>query len=210
MNQLLPYTIRPMEPGDIPTVTAIEKLSYPTPWSASSYLYELSHNTRSSYYVLLKPQTGESAPSERGWRRWLRSVLGLPNKSRVIGYVGFRLQPAEMHISTIAVHPDWRRKGLGELLLLTAMEQALELEARIISLEARASNQVAQNMYHKYGFRFKCVHPGYYRDGEDAWLMETEVSGDAYRTQLAGLCQALEARLLRQRADVGQKDGDTI
>ncbi|RLD00061.1 MAG: ribosomal-protein-alanine N-acetyltransferase [Chloroflexi bacterium] len=210
MNQLLPYTIRPMEPEDVPTVVAIEKLSYPTPWPASSYLYELNHNTRSSYYVLLKPPTDEGAPPERGWRRWLRGVMGLPGRSRVIGYVGFRRQSAEAHISTIAVHPEWRGKGLGELLLLAAVEQALELGMSLISLEVRASNQVAQNMYRKCGFRFKSVQRGYYRDGEDAWLMDVEASADAYRTQLAGLRRTLEARLLRQWSDVGQKDGDTI
>jgi len=210
MNQLWPYTIRPMEPSDVPTVAAIEKLSYPIPWPASSYLYELSHNTYSSYYVLLKPPADENAPSKRGRRRWLRGVLGLPSKSRVIGYVGFRLLPDEVHISTIAVHPDWRGRGLGELLLLTAMEQALELEASIVSLETRASNQVAQNMYRKYGFRFESIHQGYYRDGEDAWLMKAEVSGDTCRMRLTALRQALEARLRRQRADVGQKSGDTI
>lgn len=209
MNQPWPYTIRPMEPRDVPTVVAIEKLVYPTPWPASSYLYELDHNTRSSYHVLLKPPTDENAPSERGWRRWLRGVMGL-RKSRVIGYVGFRLRPAEIHISTIAVHPDWRGKGLGGLLLLMVMEQAWELKASLVSLEVRASNQVAQAMYRKCGFRFKSVQQRYYQDGEDAWLMEAETSGDVYRTQLAALRQTLETRLRRQRADVGQKNGDTI
>ena len=198
MNQLLPYTIRPMEPGDVPTVTTIEKLSYPTPWSASSYLYELSHNTRSSYYVLLRPQTGKSAPSERGWRRWLRIVMCLPNKSRVIGYMGFRLQPAEMHISTIAVHPDWRGKGLGELLLLTAMDKALKQRARRVTLEMRVSNNVARRLYHKYGFQLKGTLAKYYRDGEDAQFMAAEVNNGVYWTRLARLRRILETRLHSQ------------
>jgi len=214
MNQPWPYTVRPMEPRDVPTVIAIEKLSYPTPWPASSYLYELKHNTRASYYVLLKPPTGESAPSERGWRRWLRSVLGLPHESRVIGYVGFRLQSDGIHVSTIAIHPDWRGRGLGELLLLTTMEQSLELEATLVSLEVRISNRTAQRLYRKYGFQFKSIQQGYYRDGEDAWLMEAEMSRGACRAQLTGLRQTLYARLCRQqadvRADVGQNDGDGL
>ncbi len=205
-----PYTVRPMEPRDVPTVIAIEKLSYPIPWSASSYLYELKHNTHASYYVLLKPPTGESAPSEGGWRRWLRGMLGLPRESRVIGYVGFRLQPDGIHISTIAVHPDWRGRGLGEVLLLKTMEQSLELEAAVVSLEVRISNRAAQSLYRKYGFQFKSIQQGYYRDGEDAWLMEAEMSGGAYRAQLPGLRQTLCARLRRQQAGVGQNDGDGI
>ena len=210
MNEPLPYTIRPMEPGDVPTVAAIERLSFPTPWPASSYLYELSHNTQSSYYVLLKPTMDEVALPERGWRRWLRGVTGLPERSRVIGYVGFRLKSIEAHVSTIAVHPDWRGKGLGELLLLTAMEKILELEVSVVSLEVRPSNQVAQQLYRKYGFRFKGVHQGYYRDGENAWLMKIEVRQDADRAQLAGLRQVLEARLRRQQAGIGQNDGDGL
>lgn len=210
MHQPLPYVIRPMEPGDVPMVVAIDRLSFPTPWPASSFLYELSHGTRAFYYVLLKPVTGGAAPSGRGWRRWLRGLIDLPGESRVIGYVGFRLQDAGAHVSTLAVHPDWRGGGLGELLLLTAMEKVLELEVDTVTLEMRASNQVAHHLYRKYGFRFKGTHRGYYRDGEDAWLMEFEVNRDACQARLAGLRQTLEARLRRQQAGVGQNGGDTL
>jgi ribosomal-protein-alanine N-acetyltransferase len=210
IDQTLPYTIRPMEPNDVPTVAAIERLSFPTPWPMSSFLYELSHTKQACYHVLLKPEIGGVAPSGRGWRRWLRGVAGLPGESRVIGYVGFRRRSAETHISTIAVHPDWRGKGLGELLLLTALEKALELGTRVVSLEVRASNRVAQNLYRKYGFRFASVHRGYYRDGEDAWLMITEAHRDAYRDRLARMRWMLEARLRGRGADVGQNDEDRL
>jgi len=64
MNESLSYPICPMEPGDVPKVVAIERLSFPTPWPASSFLYELSHNARSCYYVgvsLHPPGEGGSA-----------------------------------------------------------------------------------------------------------------------------------------------------
>ena len=210
MYQSLSYTIRPMEPGDVPTVVAIERLSFPSPWPASSFLHELCHSTRSFYYALLKPATDRAAPSRKQWRRWLRGVAGLPDKSQVIGYMGLRLQSADAHISTIAVHPDWRRKGLGELLLLAAMEKALELGVSVVTLEVRLSNRVAQHLYRKYGFRFAGVHRGYYRDGEDAWLMEVKVEQDVSRARLARLRQALEARLCCQQTGVGQNGGDTL
>jgi ribosomal-protein-alanine N-acetyltransferase len=210
MQQPLPYTIRPMEPGDVPAVAVIERLSFPTPWSPSSYLHELRHSVRSFYYTLLKPATVTAVSSGRGWRRWLRGVVSLSEESGVIGYVGFRLRDAGAHISTIAVHPDWRGKGLGELLLLTAMEKALELGSSVVTLEVRPSNRVAQRLYRKYSFRLKTVHRGYYRDGEDAWLMAAEVGGSAYRTRLTELHQALEERLRCQQAGVGQNDGDTL
>jgi ribosomal-protein-alanine N-acetyltransferase len=92
---------------------------------------------------------------------------------------------------------------LGELLLLTAMERALEREASVVSLEMRPSNRVAQRLYRKYGFRFTGVHRGYYRDGEDAWLMEVEVNRDTYRARLIELRRVLETRLrCQQRACV--------
>jgi ribosomal-protein-alanine N-acetyltransferase len=159
---------------------------------------------------LLKPDTGEAMPVERGWRRWLRDLLGRAEGSRVIGYVGLRFHSAEAHVSTIAVHPDWRGKGLGELLLLTAIEQARALGSSVLSLEVRASNRVAQALYRKYGFHFGSVHRGYYQDGEDAWLMEVDVRRETYGARLNVLRQALETRLRGQPADVGQNSRDTL
>jgi ribosomal-protein-alanine N-acetyltransferase len=210
MDQPLPYIIRPMEPADVSAVVAIERVSFPTPWLATSFLYELKHNARSSYHVLLRPAEGDPPPSKRGLRRWLRGVTKLTDESRVIGYVGFRFQPAEAHISTIAVHPDWRGRGLGELLLLTAMEQSLNLGVGVVTLEVRPSNQVAQGLYRKYGLRFTSVRKRYYRDGEDAWLMEVEVNRGDYRARLADLGQALETRLRYLQMGVGQNGGDTL
>ena len=195
MNQPAPYVIRLMQQDDVPTVVAIDRMSFTTPWHASSYLYELRHSAQSAYYVLLKPETDGPPPPRPAWLQQLRGLLGLAKESRVIGYVGFRLRPNDAHISTIAVHPYWRGKGLGELLLLTAVEKTLELENNVVSLEVRASNPVAQRLYRKYGFRFVGVHKNYYRDGEDAWLMEVDVSGAAYRSRLRDLRRALETRL---------------
>jgi ribosomal-protein-alanine N-acetyltransferase len=196
MQEPLPYVIRPMKPGDIPTVVAIDRLSFPTPWSASSYAYELQHRNVSFYYVLLNPNSEDDTSPPRGWRRWLHSVTGGGGqKGRVIGYVGFRLRNAGVHISTIAIHPDWRGNGLGELLLLTAIEQSSKLGFGTMTLEVRPSNQVAQHLYHKYGFRFTGTHERYYQDGEDAWLMTAEIGQDTYRAQLVELRRALEQRL---------------
>jgi len=199
-----------MEPGDVPEVGAIERLSFPTPWPSSSFLYELGNNPRSSYHVLLRPKGSGATRPRRGWHRWLHSVIDRLKGSRVIGYVGFRFQPEGVHISTIAVHPDWRGKSLGELLLLTAMEKALDMGSSVVSLEVRASNRVAQRLYRKYGFRFTAVHRGYYRDGEDAWRMEAQADTRPYRDRLAALRQTLEARLHRPQTDVGQNSGDTL
>lgn len=200
IQQCLPYTIRPMELGDIPTVVAIDQLSFPTPWSTSSYSYELRHAKTSFYYVLLKPATNKPAPPKQGWRQWFLDPLGYPRReSRVIGYMGFRLQVPGVHISTLAVHPDWRGNGLGELLLLTALEEAVAKGLTSVTLEVRASNHVAQHLYRKYGFQFTGVHQGYYRDGEDAWLMKVELDEARHQTRLTVLRQVLAARLRQQQ-----------
>lgn len=192
------YVVRPMEPGDVAMVATIDRLSFSSPWLPSSYLYELSHPRSSFFYTLLKPGISEDAPlsTRRNWLQRLREMLlPMEKDERVIGFVGFRLEYPEAHITTIAVHPDWRGKGLGELLLLTALEKALELDARFVTLEVRASNHIAQHLYRKYGFRYTGVYRGYYRDGEDAWLMELEIQQSAYRTRLAALHRALREQV---------------
>ncbi len=211
MQPSTPFIIRPMEMGDIHTVVSIDRLSFPSPWSASSYSQELYNKRYSFYYVVLRPEH-EDMPPGAEWRRWLRNILGQPANSRVVGYVGFRLQnkDREAHISTLAVHPDWRGRGLGELLLLSALEQALSLGVDVVSLEVRASNQVAQRLYRKYGFHFKGVVQAYYLDGEDAWLMTLELEHDTYRRRLLDLRRALEARLSFAWADVGQNARDRL
>ena len=204
-----PYTIRPMKPSDIPMVVAIDRLSFPSPWSASTYLYELNRNHRSVYFVLLSPPIDGPPPPKRiGWHRWMHSLTTRLDfeQSQVIGYAGFRLASAEAHLSTIAMHPDWRGKGLGELLLLTALRHAIKLNSSKITLEVRATNEVAQHLYRKYRFRFTGTHGAYYRDGEDAWLMAVEVDSDAYEARLAILHRLLEERLIRRLAVVGQGD----
>lgn len=211
------YTIRPMGPSDVPAVVAIDRLSFPTPWSSSAFLHELKRR-RSHYYVLSRSRVGEPASSEPERPQWWHQLLGpLMGGSRaarretsVVGYVGFRFQSKEAHITTIAVHPDWRGRGLGELLLLTAVEKTLDHPVNAVTLEMRPSNRVAQNLYRKYGFQLNEIQQGYYRNGEDAWVMEAEVHRRAYQARLDELHQALEDRLLQQRIEVGQKEGDNL
>ena len=78
----------------------------------------------------------------------------------------------EAHISTIAVHPDHRRRGLGELLLLHILDQAGEGSSEFVTLEVRVSNRAARELYEKYGFQGVARRKRYYTDNaEDALLM---------------------------------------
>ena len=102
----------------------------------------------------------------------------------------------EAHIVSIGVRTEYRGLGLGELLLLAAIEQAIEYELRHVTLEVRVSNHVAQNLYKKYGFTERGLRKGYYTDNrEDALIMTTPlIMTETYKTRLRDLTAAYESR----------------
>lgn len=93
----------------------------------------------------------------------------------IVGYAGLWLMVDEAHITTIAVHPDYQGRSVGELLLLGLIDHALKIGAKWLTLEVRVSNEVAQSLYRKYTFKEMGVRKGYYSDNrEDALVMWTE------------------------------------
>jgi len=111
----LPYVIERMHLRDIKEVMEIEHDSFPTPWSARAYRHELLDNDLSHYFVVRQRRMERSALGllARGCRS-----LGLGTRPPILGYGGFWLMAGEAHISTIAMQPGWRRRGIGELLLV--------------------------------------------------------------------------------------------
>lgn len=186
-----PLVFRPMLEEDIPELMEIERRSFPTPWPESAYRHELRYGTDSLFYVLRFHQ--ENSPAT-----WWERLMGpgrAKERSPLLGYVGMRFIPGEAHITTIAVHPDWRGHGLGKYILLKAIERALQNRVRFITLEVRPSNRVAQNLYTDLGFQFVGIYPRYYLDGEDAWLMRLGPLGEAVGRHLRELQLAVEERL---------------
>ncbi len=168
----LPYVVEPMRLRDIGGVMGIERVSFPSPWSARAYRYDLQENDLSHYFVV-RQRRMEGA--DLGLLARVRRSLGVGVRPPILGYSGFWLMVDEAHVSTIAVQPDWRQRGIGELLLVTMLDRATELEADIATLEVRVSNITAQNLYRKYGFRQVGLRRRYYRDSnEDALIMSTE------------------------------------
>lgn len=98
-----------------------------------------------------------------------------PDGKSICGYSGFWLIGEEAHITTLAVHPDYRRKGIGEYLLVNNIQSARKVGANWMTLEVRVSNDAAQSLYHKYGFKSLGLRRKYYQDNnEDALVLWTE------------------------------------
>ena len=102
----------------------------------------------------------------------------------------------EAHIVAIGVRNEFRGLGIGELMLIAAIEQAIQLESRVVTLEVRVSNFVAQNLYKKFGFSERGVRKGYYTDNrEDALILTTDtIHSTEFAQQFLALVQAHENR----------------
>jgi [ribosomal protein S18]-alanine N-acetyltransferase len=202
------YFIEPMVEDDIEPVQQIERRSFSTPWSANTYRHELHHPSNSRYIVARTsptppPPRSDTQPPRRGLLATLLPSLfgGMPTASPspypIVGYGGLWLSVDEGHITTIAVAPEYRGRGIGELILNGLIDQALALNADMLTLEVRVSNLVAQQLYLKYGFRPSGTRPRYYTDnGEDALIMWTEsIHSTQYQERLRQLREQLFTRL---------------
>lgn len=151
----VPLLFTPMTIDDVPVVAELEKRCFPAPWSAESFRHEVTLNPRAFYWVIRPNPLIE-------WR-------DLPP---IAAYGGYWLMGDEAHIVTIASHPDWRRRGLGEWLFVAMIERARQGEAHSVTLEVRVGNEAAQALYRKWGFEVVGLRKRYYRDNdEDALLM---------------------------------------
>ena len=145
------FTIRKMTAEDVPEVARIDRMSFSLPWPEHAFRYEVTDNRAARCYV---------AESE---------------DKRLAGMVVSWIIVDELHIATIATHPEFRRQGIGESILTFALKDALEAGVKRAFLEVRASNEAAQAMYIKFGFEATGRRVRYYKDnGEDAILMTLE------------------------------------
>jgi len=169
MVATFPIVIEDMSLDDIDGVQEVERASFPVPWPANAFRHELTQN-KNAHYIVAKE--GE----------------------HIVGYAGLWLSLDEAHITTFAVLPEYRRRKIGERMLLAIFERAEKLGAEWLTLEVRASNLPAQRLYEKYGFRPAGIRRHYYSDNnEDAIIMWTERLRDrGVRERIANLRAALE------------------
>lgn len=215
-----PFIIRPMEERDLDQTAEVEKDAFPTLFPSTSFRREL--NNKIAHYLVLArcdeghspnptlpplPHTNSEANGDRPllnrvvsgaarriWRQ--RNPSWQPGDEFIAGFVGIWNMVDEAHIVSIGVRMEYRGLGLGELLLLSSVEQAIEHELRHVTLEVRVSNHVAQNLYKKYGFTERGIRKGYYTDNrEDALIMTTPLIQTAtYKSLLRDLTTAYMIR----------------
>lgn len=141
--------IQNMTRDHVSQIAQLEKICFSDPWSENSIAYELT-NQLSCWLVALEGET-------------------------VAGYIGSQTVLDETDMMNVAVHPDYRRKGIAEALVTELVKALKERGSRCLTLEVRASNDPAKLLYGKLGFAQIGRRPNYYRNPrEDALILRKE------------------------------------
>jgi len=138
--------VRPMQEEDLQAVQVIEEASFPFSWPANSFLNEIRDNQVACYLVAQR-------------------------EGIILGYCGVWIIIDEGHITTMAVHPDYRGKKIGKLLMWYMMDECLKRGVRWSTLEVRKNGDVAQKLYLSFGFSVVGERKEYYQNGDDALIM---------------------------------------
>jgi len=132
---------------DVDEVWELDKICFHLPWSRESFADEMKNEL--AYYYVIRD-----------------------DDNKLIAYCGVWNVADEGHITNVAVHPDYREKGYGSMLIEQLIKLADDMELSLLTLEVRASNTPAQQLYKKYGFELLGKRPKYYADNrEDALIM---------------------------------------
>ena len=203
------YNIRTMIESDIVEISEIDKEAFPGESMfrpSSSYKAEI-HNTSVHYSVAytnepVKLGTEKINPQKKSmfkrlWQQQRMKSSELQSTNSVteeymIGFVGLWFMLQEAHITAIATRTNYRRQGIGEALLISAIETSSSFGAQTITLEVRVSNVIAQSLYLKYGFRIVGKRIRYYSDNnEDALLMSIKtINSTNFKSQFCKLKEA--------------------
>jgi [ribosomal protein S18]-alanine N-acetyltransferase len=171
-------TVGPMRRRHLRGVLKIEQQVYPRPWSMGLFMSELGY---------------------QGTRAYVVARVG----SAVVGYGGLMLVPDDGHITTLAVDPAWHRHQIGTRVLHTLATTAIERGAENLTLEVRASNAAAQQLYRAFGFAPAGIRKGYYVEtNEDAIIMWAhDVDTADYAERLARLAAGVQGATVLEELD---------
>ena len=139
-------TYTEMKAEHVPQVAQLEKLCFADPWSEMSIASEL----------------------QSIWSYWVVAV----HDDKVVGYIGSQSSIDETDVMNVAVHPDWRRRGIAEGLIAHLIQELQNRGSKALMLEVRASNDPATALYEKLGFQQVGLRKNYYRNPkEDALIL---------------------------------------
>lgn len=147
------FIIRQASACDVSDIAELDKICFSVPWSRESFWHEISENNAALYIVAEKDKM-------------------------IVGYAGIWLIAGEGHITNVAVHPDYRRRHIGEAMISVLISESEAAGAEAQTLEVRRSNSAAQGLYAKFGFCAEGIRKGYYEDNkEDAVIMWRRMQG---------------------------------
>lgn len=147
--------VRIAKSSDLDDIYELDMQTFAMPWSKEALSYDILENDNA--FVIVAEYEGEFA-----------------------GYADIWTVLDEADFNSIAVRVDFRRKGIGDAIMLAMTEMLSANGVATINLEVRVSNMPAIKLYKKYGFNECGVRPGYYLDnGEDALIMKRETGGYA-------------------------------
>ena len=149
-----------MRRADLEEVLSIEGASFSCPWTREMFIHELAGPV--SRCFVAKEGQGKHVDDPPG----------------ILGYICYWMVKDEMQIANLAVHPTWRRRGVGRALLDFSLRFGEGRGAKEVYLEVRASNTVAQRLYQGLGFKVVGRRKGYYQfPAEDALIMALVLAG---------------------------------
>lgn len=165
----------PMRRKHLRAVLEIEERAYPRPWSRAIFERELDQMAEGTHHYVVA----------RAGRR-------------VVGYAGLWYVPdpggMQVHLTNVVVSEEWRRRGVGRLLLVHLADRAIADGSVAWTLEVRASATGAQELYRRFGFAPAGIRRRYYENSEDAIVMWChDLDGAAYRARLDALRDDLAA-----------------
>lgn len=170
--------IKALTPSQVPEIVALDKLCMGGIWTAAGYCREID------------------SPNSNLLALHLLDSQAKPPKQRIIGMGCLWAIAEEAHITLLGVHPNHRRQGLGQLLLLTLLQKAIAKNLAWATLEVNAHNSGAINLYQKLGFKIAGRRRRYYQDGDDAlvlWLKDLQKPD--FQSSLAQYQDETEQRL---------------
>jgi [ribosomal protein S18]-alanine N-acetyltransferase len=159
IEQTIAVELANMNEHDLLEVVEIEERSGLSRWGWSAYYAELQSSNRSLMLVARVQRPLEQEVS-----------------CNLAGYIVARFSANELHINNVAVRDEFRRQGIGSLLLSRILDRGRGLGAATAYLEVRSANTTAQYLYERCGFRLIGRRRNYYSDPiEDALVMSAEL-----------------------------------